>query len=293
MRVRKAIIAAAGFGTRFLPQTKAMPKEMLPLIDKPVIQYVVEELVSAGIQDIIIVTGYSKRSIEDHFDYPNQDLVANLKAGGEAKAELLDEVRQIANLANFIYVRQKGPYGLATPILSASHLSGDEPFIFTLADDFFVAETGRTKQLIEVYEEYQSSVFACKKVINDVEYDRYGIAAGENIDENTIKMSTIIEKPGKQNAPSDMASVSGYLFTPDVIKYVEKAAESHTDGELMLQPIVQKMIDEGHDFYARKIVGAEYFDTGTKLEYLKTVFNFALKNEKMAEPLKDYLRTML
>ena len=293
MRVRKAIIAAAGFGTRFLPQTKAMPKEMLPLIDKPVIQYVVEELVSAGIQDIIIVTGYSKRSIEDHFDYPNQDLVANLKAGGEAKAELLDEVRQIANLANFIYVRQKGPYGLATPILSASHLIGDEPFIFTLADDFFVAETGRTKQLIEVYEEYQSSVFACKKVINDVEYDRYGIAAGENIDENTIKMSTIIEKPGKQNAPSDMASVSGYLFTPDVIKYVEKAAESHTDGELMLQPIVQKMIDEGHDFYARKIVGAEYFDTGTKLEYLKTVFNFALKNEKMAEPLKDYLRTML
>jgi UTP--glucose-1-phosphate uridylyltransferase len=293
MRVRKAIIAAAGFGTRFLPQTKAMPKEMLPLIDKPVIQYVVEELVSAGIQDIIIVTGYSKRSIEDHFDYPNQDLVANLKAGGEAKAELLDEVRQIANLANFIYVRQKGPYGLATPILSASHLIGDEPFIFTLADDFFVAETGRTKQLIEVYEQYQSSVFACKKVINDVEYDRYGIAAGENIDENTIKMSTIIEKPGKQNAPSDMASVSGYLFTPDVIKYVEKAAESHTDGELMLQPIVQKMIDEGHDFYARKIVGAEYFDTGTKLEYLKTVFNFALKNEKMAEPLKDYLRTML
>lgn len=293
MRVRKAIIAAAGFGTRFLPQTKAMPKEMLPLIDKPVIQYVVEELVSAGIQDIIIVTGYSKRSIEDHFDYPNQDLVANLKAGGEAKAELLDEVKQIANLANFIYVRQKGPYGLATPILSAAHLIGDEPFIFTLADDFFVAETGRTKQLIEVYEEYQSSVFACKKVINDVEYDRYGIAAGENIDENTIKMSTIIEKPGKQNAPSDMASVSGYLFTPDVIKYVEKAAESHTDGELMLQPIVQKMIDEGHDFYARKIVGAEYFDTGTKLEYLKTVFNFALKNEKMAEPLKDYLRTML
>lgn len=293
MRVRKAIIAAAGFGTRFLPQTKAMPKEMLPLIDKPVIQYVVEELVSAGIQDIIIVTGYSKRSIEDHFDYPNQDLVANLKAGGEAKAELLDEVRQIANLANFIYVRQKGPYGLATPILSAAHLIGDEPFIFTLADDFFVAETGRTKQLIEVYEEYQSSVFACKKVINDVEYDRYGIAAGEHIDENTIKMSTIIEKPGKQNAPSDMASVSGYLFTPDVIKYVEKAAESHTDGELMLQPIVQKMIDEGHDFYARKIVGAEYFDTGTKLEYLKTVFNFALKNEKMAEPLKDYLRTML
>ena len=293
MRVRKAIIAAAGFGTRFLPQTKAMPKEMLPLIDKPVIQYVVEELVSAGIQDIIIVTGYSKRSIEDHFDYPNQDLVANLKAGGEAKAELLDEVRQIANLANFIYVRQKGPYGLATPILSASHLIGDEPFIFTLADDFFVAETGRTKQLIEVYEQYQSSVFACKKVINDVEYDRYGIAAGENIDENTIKMSTIIEKPGKQNAPSDMASVSGYLFTPDVIKYVEKAAETHNEGELMLQPIVQKMIDDGHDFFARKIINAEYFDTGTKLEYLKTVFNFALKNEKMAEPLKDYLRTML
>lgn len=289
-KVRKAVIAAAGFGTRFLPQTKAMPKEMLPLIDRPVIQYVVEELVAAGIEDIIIVTGYSKRSIEDHFDYPNQDLVNNLMAGGESKAGLLEEVNQIANMANFIYVRQKGPYGLATPLLSAAHIIGDEPFIFTLADDFFVAEQGRTKQIIETYEKYGSSVFACKQVQDDAEYSRYGIVAGQELDDRTLQMSTIIEKPGKENAPSGLASVSGYLLVPEIIPYIEKAAADHSDGELMLQPIIQQMIDDGHKFYARKIVDAEYFDTGTKLEYLKTVFNFALKNEKMAESLKQYLR---
>lgn len=292
-QVRKAVIAAAGFGTRFLPQTKAMPKEMLPLIDKPIIQYIVEELVAAGIQDIIVVTGYSKRSIEDHFDNPSQDLVNNLRAGGESKAPLLKEIRDIAEMANFVYVRQKGPYGLATPILSAAHLIGNEPFIFTLADDFFVADTGRTKQLIETFNEYNGSVFACKTVIDDAEYGRYGIVAGDPIDEKTIKMSKVIEKPGRDNAPSDMASVSGYLFLPEIIPYVERAAKDHKEGELMLQPIVQSMINDGHKVYARKIIDSQYYDTGNKLEYIKTVVDFALRDGEFGTELEKYLRSKL
>ena len=139
-KVTKAVIAAAGFGTRFLPQTKAMPKEMLPLIDKPIIQYVVEELVKVGIEDIVIVTGYSKRSIEDHFDRPSQDLINNLKQGGDSKKHLLEEVEEISELANFIYIRQKGVYGSGTPLLNAEHIIGDEPFIYTWSDDFIVSD---------------------------------------------------------------------------------------------------------------------------------------------------------
>ena len=170
----KAIIAAAGFGTRFLPQTKAMPKEMMPLIDKPIIQYVVEELVEAGIKDIILVGSSNKRSIEDHFDVPSEDLVANLVAGGAKKKPMLDQINHIANLANFVYLRQKGPYGNATPVACAAHLIGNEPFIYTWADDFFVSKPGVTKQLIETYERYGGSVLACKRAENDDEYDKYG-----------------------------------------------------------------------------------------------------------------------
>ena len=210
-RPTKAIIPAAGFGTRFLPQTKAMPKEMLPIIDKPIIQYVVEELVAAGIKDIIIVGNTSKRAIEDHFDLPNEDLLANLRAGGPKKQPFIDQIEEIAGLANFIYVRQKGPYGNATPLLSASHLiRDDEAFIYKWADDFFVAEESSTKQLIDTYEKYGGGVFACKKVLKDKEYEQYGIADGEEVDVATLKMSRIIEKPGKDNAPTDLASVSNY-----------------------------------------------------------------------------------
>src|SRR4051812_6195570 len=138
-KVTKAVIAAAGFGTRFLPQTKAMPKEMMPIVDKPVIQYLVEELVEAGIQDIILVTGYAKRSIEDHFDEPNQDLISNLRAGGPQKEHFIQEMEQLSNLANFVYVRQKGRYGNAQPVMNVRHLIGDEPFIYTYADDLILA----------------------------------------------------------------------------------------------------------------------------------------------------------
>src|SRR5664279_839934 len=196
----KAIIAAAGFGTRFLPQTKAMPKEMMPLIDKPIIQYVVEELVAAGIKDIIIVGSSTKRAIEDHFDVPNQDLLSNLRAGGEKKKHLIDELNELSNLANFIYIRQKGPYGNATPLASAAHLIGDdEPFIYTFSDDFIVATPSRFQQMIDVYTQHNGAVLSCKPVVVDSEYDRYGIAAGEIVDDGLMKMSHIIEKPGKAN----------------------------------------------------------------------------------------------
>ena len=243
----KAIIAAAGFGTRFLPQTKAMPKEMMPIIDKPIIQYVVEELVAAGIKDIIIIGSSNKRSIEDHFDMPNEDLLANLRAGGAKKEPMINMVNDLANLANFIYIRQKGPYGNATPILCASHLIGeDEPFIYAFADDFIKASPSRFSQMISAYETYDTPIFTCKTVLTDDEYDRYGIVAGEEVDPGVLRMSTIIERPGKANAPSDLASVSSYLFTGKIFKYIDEAAAVHDDSdELKLQPIVQQMIDDG------------------------------------------------
>ena len=293
-QVTKAIIPAAGFGTRFLPQTKAMPKEMLPLIDKPIIQYVVEELVAAGIKDIIIVGSSNKRSIEDHFDEPSQDLVANLIAGGEKKKHYLEKVEALASMANFVYVRQKGPYGNATPLLSAAHLISDgEPFIYKFADDFFSPEANSTKQLIETYQKYDGGVFACKSVIRDEEYDQYGIADGEKVDGHTLKMSSIIEKPGKEKAPSDLASVSNYLFPSELIYYIEKASHSHTAGEFMLQPMVQQMIEDGYEFFAREIVDATFYDTGNPLEYLKTTFDFGLRHPDFGTELAQYLKKKL
>jgi len=292
--VRKAVIAAAGFGTRFLPQTKAMPKEMLPLIDKPIIQYVVEELVAAGIKDIIIISGSNKRSIEDHFDLPNQDLVSNLFAGGAKKLPLLEQVQSIAQMANFVYVRQKGPYGNATPIMNAAHLIGDEPFIYTFADDFFQATPSRTQQMIKTYEEFGGSVYACKRVADDAEYDRYGMVAGSEVRPGLLKAERIIEKPGKAKAPSDLASVSGYLLTPDVFRYIEEALTGNTnEGEFMIQPIMQRMMDDGLPFYASEIAGGRYYDTGDKLEYLKTLVDFGLQREDIGPEFRNYIQKVV
>ncbi len=293
-RPTKAIIAAAGFGTRFLPQTKAMPKEMMPLVDKPIIQYVVEELVEAGVKDIIIVGSANKRAIEDHFDVPNEDLVANLIAGGTKKKPLLDQVNNIANLANFVYLRQKGPYGNATPIACAAHLIGNEPFIYTWADDFFVSKPGVTKQLIETYERYGGSVLACKRAEKDDEYDKYGFVSGEVEQTGEIKVSRIIEKPGKANAPSELGSVSEYLFTPELFEYLEKAGEEFNGhGEFMIQPIVQNMIDDGWGVYAREINNGKFYDTGDKLEYLKTVIDFGLRDPNFGDELRDFMTERL
>ena len=230
-KIRKAVIPAAGFGTRFLPQTKAMPKEMLPIVDKPVIQYVVEELVEAGITDIIMVTGYHKRTIEDHFDAPSRDLVENLKMGGEKKKPLLDEVVKIADMANFVYVRQKGPYGNGTPLLNVRHLMGNEPFIYTWSDDFISADPSRFKQLIASYEKYGCSCLASIRATKDEDYDRYGFAGGTEIEPGIIDTNVIIEKPGKHNAPSNLANVSGFIFTPDIFNYLDKALSNLKEGE--------------------------------------------------------------
>ena len=291
----KAIIAAAGFGTRFLPQTKAMPKEMIPLIDKPIIQYVVEELVNAGIKDIIIVGSSNKRAIEDHFDTPNEDLLANLRAGGPKKQHFIDELNQLSNMANFIYVRQKGPYGNATPLMSAAHLiSKDESFIYTWADDFIVASPSRFQQMIDVYNQYGGAVLSCKKVMSDKEYDRYGVAAGEVVQDGLIKMSHIVEKPGKENAPSDLASVSSYLLKGDFFSYLEKASkEFDGSGEFTFQPIMQEMINEGHEYFAYEIKDGAYYDTGDKLEYLKTVIDFGLAHEELGPDLLRHIQSKL
>lgn len=294
-KVKKAVIAAAGFGTRFLPWTKAMPKEMLPLNGKPIIQYVVEELVDAGIEQIYIIGSSSKRPIEDHFDVPNGDLLENLKAGGAKKMPYITMIEDISELAKFSSMRQKGPYGNATPIVNAAHLIGDEPFIYTFADDFFVAEKGRTKQLIETYEKFGGSVLACKKITDDREYDRYGVVAGEKLadSDSVLEVQTIDEKPGKEAARSDLASVSGYLFEPELVKYLEKAKDVHSEGEFMIQPVIQQMIDDGYKFYAREIVDGKYYDTGDKLEYLKTVIDFAYNDEEFGDEIKEHVKNLV
>lgn len=292
-KIRKAVIAAAGFGTRFLPQTKAMPKEMLPLIDKPIIQYIVEELVDAGIEDIVIVTGYHKRSIEDHFDHMSADLRANLKQGG--KDDLLEETKKISDLANFAYIRQKGPYGNATPLVNAEHLIGNEPFIFAFADDFVEATPSRFKQLIAVYEAYGGSVLTCVRATQDADYKRYGFVGGESVADGVIKMDSIVEKPGtKEASPSNLASVSGYILDPALFKYLKSRAASLEDGEeFIMQDSMQRMIEDKHPFHACEIKNGKYYDTGNKLEYLKTVVDFGLKHKEVGTSFREYIKHVL
>lgn len=292
-KIRKAVIPAAGFGTRFLPQTKAMPKEMLPIVDKPIIQHIVEELVDAGITDIILVTGYHKRTIEDHFDAANLDLLENLRQGGEKKKPLLDEIEKISTMANFVYVRQKGPYGNGTPLMNVRHLVGDEPFIYTFSDDFIVAEPSRFKQMIETYEKYGCSVLGSVKATKDEDYDRYGFAGGEEIEDGIIDAKVIVEKPGKENAPSDLANVSGFLFTPDIFGYLEKVMEDLREGEeFYYNDALKRMLSDGKRVLAAEIKGGKYYDTGNKLEYMKTVVEFALKHEDISSDFKKFLKEL-
>lgn len=291
-KITKAVIAAAGFGTRFLPQTKAMPKEMLPLVDKPIIQYVVEELVDAGITDIIIVTGYSKRSIEDHFDSPSQDLISNLQLGGPKKEPLLREVEKIANLANFVYVRQKGPYGNGTPMLNAAHLIGDEPFIYTWSDDFIRATPTRFKQLVDAYERFESSILACVRAKDEGDYSRYGFAGGTEIQDGIIDINEIIEKPGsREKSPSELATVSGYIFTPNIFDYLRKAQKQMGEGsELYYNDALKLMLADGKRMIAYEVQNGKYYDAGNKLEYLKTIVDFALMREDLKEDFSKYLK---
>lgn len=291
-KVTKAVIAAAGFGTRFLPQTKAMPKEMLPLVDKPIIQFIVEELVAAGIKDIIIVTGYSKRNIEDHFDTPNEDLLRNLRDGGPSKAHYIEEIDRIADMANFAYVRQKGPYGTATPVMNAAHLVGNEPFIYCFADDLTVATPNSFQQMITLYEEFDGSILPCMRISEDKEFSRYGILSGTQVRDDVLKMDGIKEKPGRAEAPSNFASVGGYLFTPDVFNYLDVGLEKLAPGKefVMTDLVIEPMIADGKPFFGCEIKNSTRYDTGDKLEYLKTVVDFALKRDDIGQDFLEFLR---
>lgn len=291
-KIKKAIIPAAGYGTRFLPATKAQPKEMLPIVDKPIIQYVVEDAVSAGIEDIIIVTGWTKRSIEDHFDYPFE-LEKRLEDSG--KYEALEEIRRIANLANFYYVRQKGPLGNATPILNAKEFVGNEPFLVLWGDDFIDAEPSRCKQLVEAYEKYGgSAILGSLRLSQPEDYKRYGYAAGTEIEKGILKISQVVEKPGAGMVDSDYAVISGSLYGPEMFAAVEEAQKrmeaENTPGELVYLDAVKILLEQKKDCYAVEIKNGKYHDCGNKLEYLKAVVEFGLKHKEVKEGFAKYLK---
>lgn len=288
MKIRKVVIPAAGFGTRFLPQTKAMPKEMLPIVDKPVIQYVVEEAVSAGIEDVIIVTGYTKRAIEDHFDVPNAELVKNLEQG--KKYELLEEIKKISELANFIYIRQKGPYGNATPIKSARHLVEKEPFLVLWGDDFVWAKPSRTKQMIEAFKKYKATILCGIKTEKEEDAERYAFVKGKYLGDGVWQVEKLIEKPGKGKAPSNLAIVSGYILTPDIFPILDKQKPGK-GGEYYLPEAIDMLAKE-KPVYALEIKNGKYYDTGNKLEYLKTVVEFALEHTQINGEFRRYLLSL-
>jgi len=285
----KAIICAAGLGTRFLPQTKAMPKEMLPLIDRPVIQVIVEQAVAAGVTEIIIVTGSTKRAIEDHFDRSDQ-LEAELRESG--KHDKADEIKRVAELANFVYIRQKGtPKGNARPILNARHLiNDDEPFFVFFADDFFRSETPWPLQLKEAYNETGKSVISLIEV-EKKDADKYGMASlADERSDRVFQLSGLVEKPGEAKTPSNFASVGSYLLTPDIWPYLEQEKVG-LGGEIGLSDSLNELAREG-ELYGRFIDGV-WHDTGDQMKYIKAVVDMALESPTYGPELADFLRKRL
>ena len=285
----KAIICAAGLGTRFLPQTKAMPKEMLPLIDRPVIQVIVEQAVAAGVTEIIIVTGSTKRAIEDHFDR-SDELEAELREKG--KNDKADEIKRIAELANFVYVRQKGsPKGNARPILNARHLiADDEPFFVFFADDFFRSDVAWPTQLKDAYNETGKTIISLIEV-DKKDADKYGMASlSDQKSERLFKLSGLVEKPGEENTPSNFASVGSYLLTPEIWKYLEQEKVGK-GGEIGLSDSLNELADEG-DVFGYFIDGV-WHDTGDQLKYIKAVVDLALESEEYGQELTEYLKDRL
>lgn len=288
-KVRKAVIPVAGFGTRFLPQTKAMPKEMLPLIDKPIVQYVVEKAVEAGIEQIILVTGWHKRAIEDHFD-THYELEAKLAGSGKEKE--LSEIRRIANMAEFIYVRQKEARGNGDAILTAEHVVGDEPFIVFWGDEFIESDPTVAAQLIEVYKKTGCSVLTGLNRPAPEDAKRFAYASGENVGDGVMKVRTIIEKPGVEDKPSDLAIFAG-LYTPDLFPALSKASERIKPGqELVYVDGLNVMLAEGKEVYAKEIIGGEYVDCGTKESYLRAVVKMSLKHEDIGANFREFLKNL-
>lgn len=282
----KAIICAAGLGTRFLPQTKAMPKEMLPIIDRPVIQLIAEEAVAAGVTDIIIVTGSTKRAIEDHFDR-SDELESELRERG--KDDKASEIKAIAEMANFVYIRQKGsPKGNARPVLNAAHLiDDDEPFFVFFADDFFRSEIPRASQLASVYSETGKSVISLIEVDRE-DADKYGMAAIDTqLSDRVFRVSQLIEKPGADKTPSNFASVGGYLLTPDIIPIIAQEKKG-VGGEMTLADSINELA-QTDEVYGCFIDGI-WHDTGDQLKYLKAVVDTALLHESLGDPFRAYLK---
>jgi UTP--glucose-1-phosphate uridylyltransferase len=290
VRPTKAIIAAAGFGTRFLPQTKAMPKEMLPIVDKPVIQIIVEQLVAAGVTDIIIVTGYTKRAIEDHFDR-SDELEAELRSKG--KDEFANQIRDIAEMANFVYLRQKGvPKGNARPLLNARHLlSDDEPFFFLFADDFFRCDIPYPQQLLEAYEKTGRPVISAVKV-EPADSKRLGMIDidGELGDGHTFKVKGLVEKPGPDSTPSLFASAGSFLLTPDILPIIEQE-KTGAGGEIVLADSINELAKNA-DVYCRFIEGV-WHDAGDKGRYLEAIVDHALIDSELGPDFRAYLEKRL
>ncbi len=289
-KITKAIIPAAGFGTRFLPQTKAMPKEMLPVVDKPVIQYVVEEAVASGIKDVVIVTGALKRAIEDHFDTPNADLIQNLKMGG--KEELLKQTQAISDLANFIYIRQKGIYGNGTPVLSAEPVVAGETFAVLWGDEFIYSKPPRLAQMMKVYEKYGGAVISSVRIERKEDLKRYGIAEIDPIEGNVFRIKKIVEKPEPEDAPSNLATHGAYILPPEIFDIL-RSQKPGTGGELYLPEAIDALIKTGYPVYGCEIENGRYFDTGNKERYLETIVEMALEDAKLGPKFREYLNNIL
>ena len=282
--VKKAIIPAAGLGTRFLPATKAMPKEMLPIVDKPTIQYIVEEAIESGIEDIIIVTGKHKRAIEDHFDN-NYELEENLAA--KSKFELLEKVKEISNV-DIHYIRQKDPKGLGHAVWCARKFIGNEPFAVLLGDDIVEATPPGLRQLIQQFEETKSSIVGVQKVSED-ETDRYGIVDPVSTEGRRYKVHHFVEKPKLGTAPSNLAIMGRYVLTPEIFEFLDKH-QIGAGGEIQLTDAIQ-MLNEKQDVYAYDFKGTRH-DVGEKFGFVKTTLEFALKDEEISEDVQSLIEEL-
>jgi UTP--glucose-1-phosphate uridylyltransferase len=283
--IRKAVFPAAGLGTRFLPATKAQPKEMLPLVDKPIIQYGVEEAVASGVDNIILVTGRGKNAIEDHFDV-SVELETFLQVRG--KTELLAEIRKISNLINFSYVRQGEPLGLGHAVLVTRNLVGDEPFAVILGDDVIDAQPPALQQMIDVFQEVDGPVLAIERV-PEQDVSAYGIIDAEEVRPGVYRIRDLVEKPPRNEAPSNLAIIGRYILTPDIFPALE-ATQSDRTGEIQLTNGLRRLLKD-RPIYGCEIDGVRH-DTGNKLGFLKAVVYFALRRPDLAQPFVEYLRAI-
>ncbi|MDD4290240.1 MAG: UTP--glucose-1-phosphate uridylyltransferase [Patescibacteria group bacterium] len=285
-KITKAVIAVAGSGTRFLPVTKSQPKEMLPIVDKPIVQYIVEELVDAGIKDIIMITTGSKKPLEDHFDI-NLELEQQLLK--TKKLDYLEQIKRIANLANYIYIRQKGPYGNGTPVLCAESVVGGEPFIYAFGDDLVKSKKSFTKQLIEEYEKNPGIIMGVQKVAKK-DISKYGIVGIKKGTKNQIEK--IIEKPSIEEAPSDLAIFGRYILNYDIIKILENQTLGK-NNELWIADAIDTYIKNGGNAYAKQTENGKWLTTGDPLNFLQATVEYALDRNDLKNDFKKYLKQIL